>query len=47
MFSKIDFGKRVRLLEDHPDAPAQPDDVDTAAVDVLAVDLTSLDAVPG
>ena len=39
------LGKRVRLLEHHPDAPAQPDDVDARRVDVLAVDLdVSLDA---
>ena len=32
------LGERIRLLEDHADAPAQRDHVDARAVDVLAVE---------
>ena len=36
--SKIDFGKRVRLLEHHADPAPEPDDVAARGVDVVAVD---------
>ena len=42
------FRKRVRLLEDHADPPAQGDDVDAGRVDIVVVDQDrTLDPGPG